>query len=49
MTPRFHFCNWQQALEPAEGKEKERNVETPGIGNFKEEGLRGEEKGTIGK
>jgi hypothetical protein len=34
-------------LEPTEGKEK--NVVTPGIENFREEGMRGEEKGIIGK
>jgi hypothetical protein len=36
-------------LRPTEGKEKEKNVVTPGIGNFREQGMRGKEKVTIGK
>jgi hypothetical protein len=27
-------------LEPTEAKEREKNVVTPGIGNFREEGMR---------
>jgi hypothetical protein len=31
-------------LEPTEGKEKEKNVVTPGIGNSREQGMRDEER-----